>query len=430
VIGYTSPVDEEELGKKTDLLLTDYTGKTGIERQYDDILRGSHGVKYVEVDAKQRPQKTVGEKDPIDGQDLKLTIDSDLQEFVFSVLAERAAKNSEGKVAAAAIVMEVESGEVLALVNYPSFDANSFSQPSRKGETADFLKDDITPLFNRAVSGTYAPGSTIKPFLAAAALQEGIINSRTKIISTGGIQSGSWFFPDWKAGGHGETDVYKAIAESVNTFFYVVMGGDDESRGLGVEKAKKYLAEFSWGGRTGVDLPAEAKGLLPDPKWKREVKHEQWYIGDTYHFGIGQGDVLVTPLQVSAATAGIANRGVINRPFMLKSVTKEGREQDKGTDKTRVTINKSHMATVKEAMRKTVTDGSAVRLSTLPWALAGKTGTAQASGGDDTHAWFTSFGPYEEPRLVVTVMLERGGEGDKDAVPVAEEIWGWLIENY
>ncbi len=432
ITGYTSPVSEKELSENKDLLLTDYTGKTGIEKQYDDVLRGVHGAKYVEVDARQKPQKTVGEKVAVDGKDLELTVDSKLQKFVFSVLAERAAKKDDNKKkrsASTAIVMEAKSGEVLALVNYPAFDVNSFSQPGRKKEASVFLEDEITPLFNRAISGTYAPGSTIKPFLAAAALEEGVITPQSKVSSTGGIRSGEWFFPDWKAGGHGETDVYKAIAESVNTFFYIVMGGNEEYRGLGVEKAKKYLTSFSWGDKTGIDLPSEAVGLLPDPQWKREIKQEQWYIGDSYHFGIGQGDVLVTPLQVATATAAVANEGSGLRPFILKKVIDTEKKKETSLKTFKVSVKKESLKVVKEGMRQAVTSGSAVRLKNLPWAVAGKTGTAQA-GGEDTHAWFTGFGPYHDPELVVTVILERGGKGDKDAVPVAEEIWHWLEENY
>lgn len=431
VLGYTGSTTSEDLEQDSELLPTDTIGITGIEKQYNKQLRGEHGVSYVEVDAKQQPQKDVGTKLPVPGADLFLTIDVGLQTFIFNVLAEQITKNEEGtSLAGVVVAIDPRSGAVRALVNYPSYDPNVFSQPEKRAATKNFLQEEMQPLFNRAISGTYAPGSIIKPLIAAAALEEGIITKNTQYLSTGGIDIGEWYFPDWKIGGHGLTDVKKALAESVNTFFYLISGGDAERRGLGIKKINEYLEGFLWGQSTGIDLPTEATGLLPSAQWKEKTRGERWYIGDTYHLGIGQGDILVTPIQVAVATAALANGGTVFEPYIVRNGQREGKVTYNHQSKKYSTgVSERHIETVREGMRQAVLSGSARRLSNLPVMIAGKTGTAQIGGTDDTHAWFTSFGPYDNPSLVLTVLIERGGAGDKVAVPIAQEIWNWWNEH-
>jgi penicillin-binding protein 2 len=319
---------------------------------------------------------------------------------------------------------------VRALVSYPSYDGNSFSQPALRTQAAEAILDERQLLFNRAVSGTYPPGSTIKPFIAAGALAEDIITPGTTYQSTGGLSIGIWNFPDWKAGGHGTTNVTKAIAESVNTFFYLITGGDETRTGLGVKRTTNYLAKFGWGEPTGIDIPSEAAGFLPSPEWKEEVKDEHWYIGDTYHLAIGQGDVLVTPIQLAVSTASVANGGTVHEPFLVRALTWPDKDpKDRPTTARHTTVPAADIATVRAGMRETVTAGSGRSLSLLATPVAGKTGTSQISGTDETHAWFTSFGPYAEPELVVTVLVERGGAGDKVAAPIARDIWQWWGDN-
>lgn len=424
VLGYTGLVDEKELAERGDLLIGDITGKSGIEKQYDVRLHGSHGASYVEVDAAGQPQRDVGEEAPVPGEDLNLTLDAELQQYIYGLLTERDADperpRADKPLAGAVVVLEADTGAVRALVSYPAFDPNVFTQPARRSEARAIFDRPTQPLFNRAISGTYPPGSTIKPLLAVAGLEEGIISQQTTFLSTGGIRIGEWFFPDWKAGGHGTTDVRRAIAESINTFFYLLTGGDETRVGLGIGKATAWLEAFSWGQLTDIDLPGEVAGLLPSPAWKKEAKNERWYIGDTYHLGIGQGDVLVTPLQVAVATAALANYGTVYRPHLISGADNfQGRQ---------LSVGRRHLNTVRDGMRAVVQEGSARRLNSLPVELAGKTGTAQVGSADDTHAWFTSFGPYDSPALVVTVLLERGGKGDTDAVPVAEKIWQWWAD--
>lgn len=430
VLGYASSITPEELAHSPDRRLTEVTGKAGLEYTYEKGLRGQSGARYVEVNADMRAQREVRAVPPVAGADLHLTLDAELQQFVFNLLAEHVRVSASGQTAgAAAVALDPRSGAVRALVSYPSYDPNLFSQPAKADGAAVILTDEAQPLLNRAIAGLYPPGSIIKPLLAAAGLAEGIITPATTVLSTGGIRIGPWFFPDWAAGGHGPTTVTKAIAQSVNTFFYQLAGGDAHQPGLGVAKIAAYLRAFGWGEHSGIDLPGEKPGLIPTAEWKEREKGERWYIGDTYHLGIGQGDILTTPLQVARATAAVANGGLLVKPYLVeRQLSSTGSEVLHEAEGQRVPVAREHLTVVREGMRQAVTEGSARRLSALPLALAGKTGTAQFSSSQDTHAWFTSFGPLDNPELVVTVLLEGGGEGDEAAVPLAGEIWQWWAE--
>jgi penicillin-binding protein 2 len=329
--------------------------------------------------------------------------------------------------------MNPSNGEILAIVSLPSFDNNHFAQGISQAEYELLIKQPDKPLFNRAVSGEFPSGSTIKPVMSAAALQEGVINENTTIKSVGGIRIGQWFFPDYLAGGHGTVDVKKAIANSVNTFFYYIGGGYESFTGLGVDRIEKYFKLFGLGSQTGVDLAGEASGFVPSPAWKEEVKGEKWYIGDTYHISIGQGDLLVTPLQVAAYTSVFANKGKLYRPHFIRQVLTSGdtgfKELKEGPVRENF-ISDNNINIVREAMRQTVTAGSARRLTSLPATSAGKTGTAQWSTKEKPHAWFTGFAPYENPEVVVTILVEEGGEGHLAAVPIAEEYLQWYFGEY
>ena len=302
-IGYTGPISAEELAEQTQYVPTDITGKTGIEKQYNDVLHGKHGAAYREVNAAGHTQKELGSEPPLAGSDLTLSLDQELQSYIYQLFADRQEQQGAAPdalaVSGAVVAIDPRSGAVRALVSYPAYDPNVFSQPALHGSGSALFTDAEQPLFNRALDGEYPPGSTIKPFLAVAGLAEGIITPQTTVLSTGKLVIDQWEFPDWKAGGHGVTNINKAIAESVNTFFYLLAGGDEQHTGLGVVKIKGYLEKFGWGAPTKIDLPSEAAGFLPSPNWKERVKKERWYIGDTYHLGIGQGDVLATPLQLS-----------------------------------------------------------------------------------------------------------------------------------
>ncbi|HTK60521.1 MAG TPA: penicillin-binding protein 2 [Candidatus Baltobacteraceae bacterium] len=428
VIGYQGRVNESEYARLKDsgYLPTDAIGKTGVEASYETQLRGTYGRKQIEVDALGREQKILASDDPIQGMDVTLAIDAKLQAEAERSLKASAGLNGRGR--ASAVAMNPKTGEILALVSLPSYDANLFARGISSKEYKDLLEDPNQPLYPRAVSGLFPPGSTAKLMVAAAALAEKVITTSTTVRSTGGIRYGAWFFPDWKPGGHGVTNVTKAIAESVNSFFYAIGGGYEQIEGLGIARLGAYYRKFGIGEKLGIDLPGEGKGFVPDEAWKARVKDEPWYIGDTYHVSIGQGDLLTTPLQVAAWTAVFANGGDLVTPHVVKQVrSTKTIERIEPPPVARQVVPKEVVDIVRRGMRETVLSGSARSLQSSPWPMAGKTGTAQWRIGEPTHAWFTGFAPYDDPQIVVTVLIEAGGEGSHSATPVARDIMeAWL----
>ena len=429
LIGYLGRITKDEYARlNSSYGRNDRLGKAGIESFYETLLRGRFGRKEVEINAAGREVKVLAIEPPVDGSALELTIDVDVQEYLERTL--KSQLSARGLRRGAAVAMDPLNGEVLALVSLPGYDPNQFVAGLSAEEYARLAEDPDEPLFPRAVTGTYPPGSTIKPIFAAAALSEGVITPRTTILSTGGITyANRWWFPDWKAGGHGPTEVTKAIADSVNTFFYYVGGGFEKFSGLGVERMTAYASRFGLGKKTGVELPGEAEGLLPDPEWKLKTKGEEWYIGDTYHFAIGQGDVLVTPLQMAAATAAIANGGKLKRPHLVRGLRDpQGNLQEMAPDNSGdPIISPEVLRTVRAGMRRTVTEGSAKELQSIPVTVAGKTGTAQWSSTKRSHAWFAGFAPYNSPEIAVAILIEEGGEGSTLAVPVARDFLAWYF---
>jgi len=423
VLGYVGKISQEEFEASEGYRAVDEIGKSGLERTQESDLRGTPGKLSVEVDARGRELSVDGKTDPVPGQNLTLTIDLPLQKFVETRLSEVLQKLNLTK--GSVVAIDPRSGAVRALVSLPTFDGNAFSNGIDPETYKRLIEDEDLPLYSRAVSGEYPPGSTLKPFVAYAALAEGLVNEHTSFVSTGGVRVGEWYFPDWKSGGHGITDVRKALAWSVNTYFYVVGGGFAEQTGLGVERITKNAALFGFGSKTGIALPAEADGFLPSKEWKMEAKGERWYVGDTYHLSIGQGDMLATPLQVAVAAAAIGNGG---RRFVPHLVEKVG-DEAVAPEPVDVTLNAEDVQIIREGMRGAVTYGSARFLNSLALPVAGKTGTAQASGDKPTHAWFEGFGPYDDPTLAVVVLVENGGEGSSVAVPIAKDIFEWWFAN-
>ncbi|MDD5294525.1 MAG: penicillin-binding protein 2 [Patescibacteria group bacterium] len=429
VLGYTGKINEKELEKSGDEYLPiDYIGKTGIEYFWENELKGESGKKYIEVDALGKEKKIISQTKTNDGHNLVLSLDSDLQKKLEEVVAAYLKKLNLNK--AAAVIMDPNNGEILAMSSFPAYDSNKFAKGISPDEYAALLNSSDNPLFNRVISGEYPSGSTIKPVIAAAALEEKIISEYTSFLSVGGISIGQWFFPDWKAGGHGLTDVRKALAQSVNTFFYYIGGGFEDFIGLGVERIVNYAKLFGLGAQTGVDLAGEAAGFLPTEEWKEKTKGEQWYIGDTYHLAIGQGDLLVTPLQVANYTSVFANGGRLYRPHLVKEILtsddKLVREVENAPVRSNF-IDPYNIEVVRQGMRQTVTSGSAASLGSLPVAVAGKTGSAQWSSKEKTHAWFTGFAPYDKPEIVITILVEQGGEGSDVAVKIAREVMQWYF---
>jgi penicillin-binding protein 2 len=432
VFGYVSRISGEELKKVSgDYLLTDYIGKSGLEKEYESKLRGKMGSDQYEVDASGKVKNVLGRIDPIPGNGLKLSVDFELQQHMADALKTQMTKANVQR--ATAVAINPKNGQVLGMVNLPTYDNNLFANGISTANYQKLLDDENTPLLNRATSGEYPSGSTIKPFVAAAALEEGNITESTTVSSTGGIKIGDFTFPDWKGGGHGATNVLKAIAESVNTFFYTIGGGYGDIKGLGPDLIKKYLLKFGFNTYTGIDIGGEARGSIPDPDWKLRLFNEPWYLGDTYHMAIGQGDVLVTPLQMANATAAIANGGTIYEPTLLKEVLDaEGKvietKQPKVIGKTMVSAKT--MDIVDRGMRQTVTAGSGRVLQDIPVEMYAKTGTAQyGPNNSKSHAWFICYSKDPKNPIAMAILIEGAGGGDVFAAPAANDVLKWYYSN-
>jgi len=426
ILGYVGKISQEEHEKHPDYPIDDYVGKTGLEFYYENILRGSYGEKLVEVDSQGKIQTIFAQKEPLAGKNITLSVDSDLQKKLYYEINQTL--RALGLDKAAGVAIDPTNGQILALVSFPGFDNNKFIQGLSKKDFEKFIQNPSKPLFNRAISGTYPPGSIIKPLIAAAALNERVVTSNQSINCSGSITIYHPYYPnifytfrDWKA--HGSTNITKAIAESCDVYFYTIGGGYGSIEGLGVGKINRYLKQFGLGEILGIDLPNEAKGLVPDENWKRENKNEDWYIGDTYNISIGQGDLLTTPLQMALATAVIANNGTLFRPQIVNKIDENSVSPQIIRNNI---IDKEMLDIIKKGMRETIISGTAKPLYDLPVKVAGKTGTAQAPGGK-THGWFTAFAPYDNPKIVLLILIENGGEGSAVAVPIAEEVLRWYF---
>jgi penicillin-binding protein 2 len=445
LLGYTGLVSQDDLKflVKENYDSVDFAGKSGIEQQYENFLHGTNGQNLVEVDATGKLLNVLGRNEPDPGKTLVLNIDKELQEEIYNQLS--AGKNPR----AAAVALNPKTGEVLALVSLPGFDNNLFSAGISNKDYQALLSDKNLPLFNRAITGTYPPGSTVKPMVGLAGLEEGIMTPETIVIDRGSLVIANQYNPlikynfwGWNHSGLGEVNIYRAIAESDDIYFYQVAGGYPNtaiSKGLGAEKLAEYYKKFNLGALTNIDLPGEKPGIVPTPEWKEAYfKNDpilsKWYLGDTYHVGIGQGDLLVTPLQVTFWTAAIANNGVGMTPQLLKKVTGKNNSlifENSPKVLFERFVSEENLKVVQQAMRQTVTNGSGRQLNNLPIQAAGKTGTSQFDGSDPsrTHAWFTAYAPFNDPQIVITVLVEAGGEGNAIAVPVVKDALKWWAEH-
>ncbi|MBI4050200.1 MAG: penicillin-binding protein 2 [Candidatus Doudnabacteria bacterium] len=447
LVGYVGKITAEQYEEKSaaGYFYNDSLGKTGLEQQYEQFLRGEFGERQVEVDARGAVKKVYGEKPAVTGESLHLNIDARLQEKLYSVL--EAQLRSTGRKKASAIAVDPRSGQILALVNLPSYDNNLFAGGISVADYARLTQDKNLPLFNRSVAGTYPPGSTIKPLVAAAALQEGVITEKTVINDRGYILvpnpygGPDYYFYGYRREGLGPMNVRSAIALSSDIYFYTAGGGWDEAKvnGLGIDRLARYYQAFYLDRKLGIDLPGEKTGFVPTPDWKKEYFNNhpidsRWYLGDTYHVAIGQGDLLATPLDVVFWTASIANGGKIFRPWIANHVEDENGNwlaEFKPEQIAALPIDAKNLQIVREGMRAVVTDGTAKALDTLSVAVAGKTGTAQfdARNRARTHAWFAGFAPYDDPQIAIVVLIEDGGEGSSMSVPVARDVFDWWAKN-
>jgi penicillin-binding protein 2 len=401
IIGYLGEATASDSVSDTSLHLGQLIGKTGAERAFEKQLQGVPGTEYLEVNARGKAINTIGTKEPYSGSNITLSIDLGLQQTLWNAF--------EGKVGAA-VALDPQTGEVLALVSTPAYDPASLSA---------YFKEPNQPFFNRAVAGTYAPGSTFKLVTAVAALEEGEISEETRFQDTGELVIGDYRFGNWLYDEHGRTEgevnVVKAIARSNDIFFYKageVVGPTKLAEWAGLLGLGKTWELSSWG---------EAAGLVPTPQWKQQQRNERWYLGNTYHMSIGQGDVLATPLQIAVMTGGVAT-GFVCPPHLVVGDKKQSCKQ--------LNLHETTTRLVREGMVEACqSGGTGAPFFTFSPQVGCKTGTAQQGGEkDEPHAWFTMYAPADNPSIVLTVLVEKGGQGSVVAAPIAKQAMEYWLK--
>jgi len=441
LIGYMGKINSQELKADPEFYsILDYVGRSGIEKTFEQFLRKNPGQMQIERDALGNIISKEIIELPKSGQSLVLWLDSDLQKKLKEELEKKL--DEVGAQGAVAIALDPKTGGVLSLLSLPSFDNNIFSQKDSAGIN-EILNDERQPLFNRAISGRYPTGSTIKPLVALAALEEEIISPNKIINCQGKIiiedfwdPEKFWEYEDWTT--HGWTDMRKAIAESCNVYFYQLGGGYKSQEGLGPTKIKEYLELFGWGQENGIDLPGKISGFIPDKEWKQETWGQGWWDGDTYLLSIGQGYLLIPPIEVVSSFLPIANGGKLLKPQLVKQIidTASGENRVIKEIEPQVLredfIDPENIKVVREGMRQAVTgwnspQASAVLLSTLPVKAAAKTGTAETPAEDIYHNWITVFAPYDDPEIILTIMIENVKGLRAAALPVAKEVLEWYF---
>ena len=428
ILGYVGPVSESEAGDDPLLSLPTFRiGKSGIERQYESILRGKPGNVQLEVNALGRVVRELNKDDGQAGQDITLTIDSGLQQFAQQRLGT--------EMSAAAVVMDVHTGGLFAMASSPGFDPNQFSVGINNADWATLSKDERKPLINKPVSGLYAPGSTFKTVVALAALESGIIDADHTVHCPGFLDFGDHRFHCWKKEGHGTLDMVHGIMHSCDTYFY------DVARRIGIDRIHAMAERFGLNQKLGIDLPGEKAGIVPNRAWKLAHRGVAWQQGENLVAGIGQGYILTTPLQLATLAARLANGGKAVVPHILRRTSAGISEPSEWPD---MGVSADFLAVVKAGMNavSNVAGGTAFgsRITEAGFELAGKTGTSQvrrisaaerATGvipnekrpwEDRDHALFIGFAPVSNPRFSIAVVVEHGGGGSKAAAPIARDI--------
>lgn len=409
VLGYLGEITEGELEDLKDYGYRsgDLLGRDGLEKYYEVYLRGVDGGTQIEVDSHGRQTRVLGVKEPSGGQDIYLTIDIELQKACDRLLGERSG---------AIVVMDPRNGEILALASHPSYDPNIFINKEDSYERSVLMNDERgRPMSDRALSGQYQPGSVFKIVTSSAALETRAIDLNTKFTCGGSYSTGHAYFNCWKERGHGPQNITDGIMNSCNVFFY------NAAHRTGVDAIEAYARQFGFGRPTGIDLPDEAKGIVPGKAWKRAFAKDKWYEGDTLNYAIGEGYLLVTPIQVVNMTAVIANGGYLEHPFVVKKI---GSMDIFPGGRKSLSIKKDTIQTIREGMFRAVNSegGTGRRARVEGLAVAGKTGTAETGLGR-THAWFTGFAPYGDPKICIVVFLEHGGKGGLTAAEMARGVF-------
>ncbi|MCA9349633.1 penicillin-binding protein 2 [Candidatus Saccharibacteria bacterium] len=440
ILGYTGRVTAEDLERSDQYQVTDIIGKLGLEQQYNQTLSGEDGKIQFEVDSTGQPIRFRPSQEPVDGEDLVTTLDLGLQEEAYKVIEKYS--NQAGSGRGSMMAIDPNNGEILAAVNYPSYDNNLFDKGIGQADYDQLVGDPDKPLFDRLIGGSYPVGSIIKPLISLAGLESGVIDQTTTYNDTGSLiieniydPSIVYQFKGWNPAGLGPVNVIRALALSSDIFYYIVGGGYKDLIGLGGERLTDWYQKFGLGKLTGVNIPGESAGNLPSPAKWAEVGRD-WLLGDSYNISIGQGELLATPLQMLYATASIFGGGKFYQPNFVKSIGDQVVESKVVQENVYSEVNRQ---LVLEGMRQAASSlGTAGSIfASLPFRVAGKTGTAETSteSGDSNqirskaHAWFTVGAPDVNTQIVMIVMIENAGEGSAFAAPAAQEILSWWAEN-
>lgn len=424
VFGYVSEINDTELEKlkSQGYRAGDIVGKFGLEKVYDKELRGVDGGGQVEVDVTGKPVKILGKKEPVPGNNLILTIDERIQKAAEKAVDEQLVylqtktgyRNAK---AAAVVVMNPQTGEILAMVSRPAFDPNLFARGISSKDWKLINDNPNYPLDNKAITGEYPPGSTFKVVTGAAALEEGKVTPEEKILDTGK----HWIIPKGNAEGEalGWIDFKVALSKSDNVYFY------EMGNRLGIDALERYARIFGLGQKTGIQLPYESEGLVANRMYKQKNFNEGWYLAETFDAAIGQGFNLVTPLQIAELYSQIANGGKRFRPYLVRQITDPKGAVIKNFEPEKIgdlQISVKTMNLIRESLRDVAREGTASTFfSDFPVPIAGKTGTSENSHGSD-HGWFVAYGPYDHPSVVVAVLVDQGGFGATSAVPIGKKV--------
>lgn len=434
IFGYVGEISQEELESSKDKGYRpgDMFGKTGLEKELESYLKGVDGGQQVEVTASGKPMKVLGQKEPISGHTVNLTIDIKLQQIAENKLKEQLIKLQTDRYnpfpnakRGAVVALNVKTGEVLAMASIPDFDPNMFARGITQKEWEEISSNPLNPMVNLAISGTFPPGSVFKMVTATAALEEKVTNERESLRCSGVYWT---ILPkkDWKPGGHGTVNMVRAIGESCNIYFYEV------GRRLGIDNIEKYARQYGLGSLTGIELPGEKAGNVASREYKKNTftrpDDKIWYPAETLDAAIGQGYNSFTPIQIANYVAAIANEGTWMKPHLIKSiVAPDGNTVLEKNPEIggQIDVSKSTFDVIKRGMRAvTLPGGTAYGVfADFPIAVAGKTGTAEWDVTKDPHGWFVAFAPYEDPEIAVAVFIEQAGSGGSTGGPVARAIF-------
>lgn len=431
VLGYVGKISKSELDSDEYYYPTDTAGRLGIEAQYEKHLRGEHGKIFFEYNDEGIL------KNPAIGKNIVLNVDYDIQKHLFNDLFRVLNNSTYSK--ATAVVQNPQTGEVLAMVSFPTYDNNLFVKGLSDVQYKSLLKSESRPLFNRAISGLYNPGSTIKPLMGLMILEENVLSRSDTIKDCIGLTIVNPYNPDdvytfdnWRIE-YGPFNLKRAIANSCNVYFFIAGGGYGDIKGLGAERIASYLKLSFADSKLSVDLPGEEAGFVPTPNWKLTARGDRWYQGDTYNISIGQGDLLVTPLWLNSYISAVANGGNIFKPLVAKQILDSNKNIIKNFESEilgRLNFRKEVIAEVKNAMLETTISGTAKILGTLPIKSGAKTGTAEVIKGRSINSIMTAFAPFDNPEVSITVLIEGSATNQGLAVKVTYEFLKWYFEEY